>query len=500
MSNFPEYTNLDATEITSLIKNKEITAEEVLDEAIERANKLNPSINAIINPLYDLGKKLLKTLSNDAPFYGVPFLLKDLLSHLKSTPLSCGSRLLRNYISQFDSEVVIRYKKAGFAIMGKTNTPEFGLMGTTEPDLFGPSRNPWNLEHITGGSSGGSAAAVAARIVPVAGGGDGGGSLRIPASCCGIFGFKPSRGRVPHGPEFGQIWEGAVTEHVLTLSVRDSAHILDLISGPDKGAMYWLPKDHEPYGIACTKDPEPLNIGFSVASPVGQKVDPECAKAVLDTANLLEELGHHVEQVDIPYDGELVADCYFDLYLGQVRALFILLKEALGSFDKYQIEIESWMLGTLGKKINAGVYAASLIKWNTLCRSMAKFHEKFHLLLTPTIAHTPPKIGELRAKGGERLFLEFLRKTNLTMFLQPKIIKKLSLKRFSAMPFTQIANMTGQPAMSVPLHWTKDNLPCGVQFIAPIGDDRTLFQLAGQLERARPWRDKIPPLVQKGLR
>lgn len=198
-------------------------------------------------------KFFLEHQSKESPFYGVPFLLKDLLSHLKDTKMTSGSALLKDYTSKFDSEVVIRYKKCGFVIMGKTNTPEFGLMGVTEPDLFGPSKNPWDLKLTTGGSSGGSAAAVAARIVPIAGGGDGGGSLRIPSSCCGIFGFKPSRGRVPHGPEFGQVWEGAVSEHVLTISVRDSAKVLDLISGPDKGAMYWLPQPEEPFSKACKK-------------------------------------------------------------------------------------------------------------------------------------------------------------------------------------------------------------------------------------------------------
>ncbi len=497
MTKFPEYHKFDGIGLCELIKKGDITAEEVLEEAINRAEKINPKINAIILPLYDFGKKYLKRASKDAPLYGVPFLLKDLLSHLRSTPLTSGSRLLKNFISSFDSEVVKRYKKSGLVIMGKTNTPEFGLMGTTEPDLFGPTQNPWNLDHIPGGSSGGSAAAVAARIVPIAGGGDGGGSLRIPASCCGIFGFKPSRGRVPVGPEFGEIWEGAVVEHVLTISVRDSAKVLDLISGPDKGAMYWLSKPKESFFNACTRDPKKLKIGFCTKSPVGDKVHSECINAVKNAASLLEDLGHIVEEVELPYNGELVADCYFNLYFGQVKALLMLIKEALVDVDKYKIELETWLLGTLGEKINAGEYAASLIKWNILARSMARYHEKYQILLTPTIATLPPKIGELRTKGLEKIFLEFLRKTNLKVLARVNITKKISIKRFAKMPFTQVANITGQPAMSIPIYWTKNNLPSGVQFIAPIGEDTVLFQLAGQIERARPWKEKIPPLVKK---
>lgn len=492
MSRFLEYPRYDATELAQLIQNKEITPQEVLEEAIYRAERINPSINAIVTKLYDFAKNFLNKANKDSAFFGVPFLLKDLLSHLKGTKLSSGSRLLKDFISPYDSEVVKRYKACGLTIFGKTNTPEFGLMGTTEPDLFGPTRNPWNLDHSPGGSSGGSAAAVAARIVPVAGGGDGGGSLRIPASCCGIFGFKPSRGRVPHGPEFGELWEGAVTEHVLSISVRDSAKILDLISGPDKGAMYWLPRPEQPFEKCCEQDPPQLKIGFFTNSPVGAKVHPECVKAVLDAAKLLEDMGHIVEEVPIPYDGMLLAHCYFDLYFGQVSALLKLIRDTVGKFDKKLIELETWLFGVLGDKVSAGNYAASLFRWNIFSRAMANFHDKYHILMTPTIATLPPRIGQTRVCGAEKLFLKILRTFNLTFIPNPNLAKKMSLKRFAQMPFTQIANFTGQPAMSVPLHWTKENLPCGVQFIAPIGEDSLLFKIAGQLERAKPWKDKIP--------
>ncbi len=489
-----EYPRWDAIRMAELVKNKQISPSELLKEAIERIERINPKINAIIYPLFEEAKKGISSLSK-GPLLGVPFLLKDLLSHLKGTPLSSGSKLFQGFISPFDSEVVKRYKKAGLVILGKTNTPELGLMGTTEPDLFGPTRNPWNLNHIPGGSSGGSAAAVASRMVPVAGGGDGGGSLRIPASCCGVFGLKPSRGRVPHGPEFGEIWEGAVEEHVVSLSVRDSALILDLISGPDKGAMYWLPQEKDPFISYTQKKPPSLKIGMCTTSPVGGRVDIECKNAVEETAKLLEEMGHHVEEIALPYDGYLMADCYFTLYFGQVRALLLHAKEQTGiEVKKELMEIETWMLNILGKKIDAGAYACSLLKWNKLARDMAKFHERFHLLLTPTIATPPPRLGELRSSGVEKALLTLLRRLNLGLFLNPAVVKKLSLKRFEIMPFTQIANLTGQPAMSVPLHWTRENLPCGVQFIAPLGEEKLLFSLAAELERARPWRDKLPPV------
>ncbi len=488
-----EYVTWDAIKIAQLIKNKEISPEEILEEAISRAEKINPNINAIICPLYDHAKKDIKNLDITFPLAGVPFLLKDLLSHLKGTPLTSGSRILKDFVSPFDSEVVKRYKSAGLVIMGKTNTPELGLMGTTEPDLFGPTQNPWNPKHIAGGSSGGSAAAVAARIVPIAGGGDGGGSLRIPASCCGVFGFKPSRGRVPTGPEFGEIWEGAVVEHVLTISVRDSALVLDLISGPDRGAMYWLSPDKESFLSQSQKDPPPLKIGICIKSPLDGRVDEECQKAVRNTANLLEEMGHKVEEVSLPYNGHLMAECYFTLYFGQVKALLLHAQHQLNKkIDKNLLEIETWMFNILGEKISAGEYAFYLMRWNELCREMAKFYERFDILLTPTIATEPPLLGTLRTSGMEKNILSLIRKLNLTFLLNPTQVKNISIKRLEVMPFTQIANITGQPAMSLPLHWTKKGLPCGVQFMGEIGKDGLLLSLAGQIERAKSWHNRIP--------
>ncbi len=493
--NINEYPTWDAITIAQLIKEKKISPKEILKEAISRAENINPYINAIICPLYEYAQKNLKNLDLKAPLAGVPFLLKDLLSHLEGTPLTSGSKIFKNFISPFDSEVVKRYKRAGLVIMGKTNTPEMGLMGTTEPDLFGPTKNPWNYKHIAGGSSGGSAAAVASRIVPVAGGGDGGGSLRIPASCCGVFGFKPSRGRVPSGPEFGEIWEGAVVEHVISVSVRDSALILDLITGPDKGAMYWLSPEKESFLSYAYKDPPSLKIGMCVRSPLGGKVSEECKKAVSETSQLLEDMGHRVEEVSIPYRGDLMANCYLTLYFGQVRALLLHAQNQLNKkINKYLLEIETWMFNVLGEKISAGEYAFFLIRWNELCRQMAKFHEKFDLLLTPTIATEPPPLGTLRTSGLEKLLLDIVRRLNLKFLLRPNQVKNISIRRLEIMPFTQIANITGQPAMSLPLYWTNKRLPCGVQFIGPIGKDGLLFSLASQIEKARPWKDRIPPI------
>jgi amidase len=407
-----------------------------------------------------------------------------------------GSKSCRNYVPTMDSEMARRYKAAGLIVLGKTNTPEFGLMGVTEPELHGPTRNPWNLDHTPGGSSGGSAAAVAAGLVPLASGGDGGGSIRIPASCCALFGLKVTRGRNPLGPDAGEIWQGAVVEGVLTRSVRDSAAMLDATNGADPGTPYILPKPSRPYLKDAQQDPPRLKIGFTIQSPFKANIDPECVKAVQNAAKLLESLGHVVEEAQPNIDGEALGKSYIMMYFGEVAADIEELKSVVGRpLNHHDTEEATWALNLLGKTFSAGDFVLAMRQWNTFSRQMAKFHENYDLYLTPTIATTPPRIGELKQSPAEEVFLKIINSLNLGRLLKATgVTDTMATKGLSKMPFTQLANLTGQPAMSVPLHWSKEGLPCGVQFIGRFGEESLLFQLAGQLERAAPWFDRRPTL------
>ncbi|MCK4829071.1 amidase, partial [bacterium] len=428
----------------------------------------------------------------EAPFTGVPFLLKDLGEEFAGVPLTKGSKAYKNYVPTQDSEMVIRFKKSGVVILGKTNTPEFGLMGFTEPELHGPTRNPWNTEHTPGGSSGGSAAAVASGMVPMASGNDGGGSIRMPASCCGLFGLKPTRGRNPTGPEVGEIWQGAAVSHVITRSVRDSATMLDATQGPDPGAPYIIPSPERPYLQEIESDPESLKIAFNTTSPIGSQVHPECVKAVEETARLLESLGHKVEEAQPDIDGKAIAKGYLNMYFGEVAADIEELRSMLGRKPKpSDVEALTWTLGLLGRTFSAGEFVKAKRYWDIAARAMGRFHQKYDLYLTPTLAHPPVKIGELQPKPYERIIMKVVNAFGLGYLLKAAgLPDQLAETSLSKMPFTQLANLTGQPAMSVPLHWTSDGLPCGVHFMAPFGDEATLFRLAAQLEKARPWFDK----------
>jgi amidase len=498
MTIFNEYTKYDGIGLAVLIRNKEVTPTELCEEAIRRIEKLNPKINAVIHPMYDLARKAIDHIPAEGVFAGVPFLLKDLISEFAGVPMTCGSKALKNYIPDSDSEIVKRYKKAGLVIMGKTNCPEFGLMPYTEPELHGPTRNPWNLEHSSGGSSGGSAAAVSAGMVPIASGGDGGGSIRIPASSCGIFGLKPTRGRTPTGPNSGEIWQGLVAEHVLTRSVRDSAAILDILHGADIGAPYVITPPELPYLKEIEYPPRKLRIAFNIKSPIGTPVHPECKKAVYETAKLLLHLGHYVDEDCPKIDGMKLAKCYFNLYFGEVAAEIMQIELMKGKKLKpSDLEPLTWTLGLLGRTISAGDFVFAKRYWNDAARAMGRFHQKYDLYMTPTVAYPPPKIGELKPKPIEISLLKTVNSLGCGRLLTwSGLSDKMSKEGLINFPFTQIANFTGQPAMSVPLHWTADKLPIGVQFIAPFGDEATLFRLAAQLEKAKPWFDKLPSISE----
>ena len=490
-----EYQDYDGLGLAALIKSGEVTAGEILEAAIARAEAVNPTINAINHPLYDHARSYLRSGLPQGPFAGVPLLVKDLGSPYIGLPFSKGCAALKDNISKQDSEMARRVLATGAVPFGKTNTPEFGLMGVTEPEAFGPSRSPWDPNRTPGGSSGGSGAAVAARIAPVATAGDGGGSIRIPASCCGLFGLKPSRGRNPLGPG-GEGWQGAVVEHILSRSVRDSAAMLDATHGNDIHAPFVVKPPEESYLGLLERDPQPLKVGFNIESPVGQSVAPECQEAVHKTIRLLEDLGHHVEEVERPFDGLALARAYFILYFGEVAAEVDALAADLGRpVTKHDIELTTQTLNLLGHAFSAKEFALARKYWHQLAVAMAALHQSYDLYLTPTLAELPPKIGANKPKASEAMLMKVINTLGAGRLLKAfGIVDKLAHENMAKMPFTQVANMTGQPAMSVPLHWSADNLPVGVQFIAANGREDLLFQLAAQLERASPWANKRPEI------
>jgi amidase len=486
-----DYPNHDATALAAMVRQGAISPVELLDAAIARCDRVNPALNAVIVPLFAQARLAAGQALPAGPFAGVPFLLKDLLSALAGAPLANGCKALKGWTPDHDSALVRRFKEAGLLIFGKTNTPEFGLVGYTEPKAWGPTRNPWSLDHSPGGSSGGSAAAVAAGIVPMAHGGDGGGSIRIPASNCGLFGLKPSRGRVPLGPDFGEVWSGAVQEGVISRSVRDSAAMLDWIAGPDAGSPYAIASPARLFAEAAATPPGPLRIGVMLEAP-DTPLHPDCRTAVEHTTTLLRSLGHAVDEVARPWSHEQLVACYLTMYYGECAADLRWLAATLGRrVKRSDVELETWVLGRMGEALSAADFVAARRDWNTLARAMGRFHEQYDLLLTPTLAAPPTRIGELRTPAIQRHALRALESLGGIGLLRAAIHREACIN-FARMPFTQLANLTGQPAMSVPLWWNPAGLPIGVHFVAALNREDLLFSLAGQLEQAQPWFDRRP--------
>ena len=499
---FDEYVRCDATALAELVRTGEVTPDELLETAIARAEAVNPQLNAIVTPLYEKGRDMAKHLPEKGPFRGVPFLLKDLEMEWAGTPMKSGCRGYENYVSTTDSEVIKRLKAAGLVFFGKTNTPEFGLTPYTESKLYGPARNPWKLTHSPGGSSGGSAVAVAAGIVPAATATDGGGSIRIPASCCGLFGLKPSRARVTLGPRFGELWSGAVAGHAVTRSVRDSAGLLDVIAGgptyrPTPGDPYGIAPPERPFVEEVDREPGKLRVAFSTQSLMpSQTTDPECIKAVQEAAKLLEKLGHTVEEIPLPYEKSIVTEAFFVNVLSETAAVLRELGHYLGRpVRRDDVELNTWAQARLADGFSAADAAYQKRRWNTLNRSMGQLHETYAIFMTPTLPRPPIEIGTFQNKVSEQRLLKLVDSFGGLKYLTgSKMVEELAERSLGYIAFTVITNMTGQPSMSVPLHWSAEGLPIGVMFAAKSGDEATLFRLAGQLEQERPWFDKQPAL------
>ena len=467
---------LDATAQAALVRQREITANELVSAAIKQVERLNPSLNAVITPMFEQALAAAREPLPQGPFAGVPFLLKDLQAAYEGVPMSAGSRWLKDFKPNGDSELVKRYKQAGLIVIGKTNTPEFGLLPTTEPELFGATRNPWDLTRTPGGSSGGSAAAVAAGMVAMAHANDGGGSIRIPAACCGLFGLKPTRGRNPLGPHFGDIFSGLVAEHAVTRSVRDSAALLDATAGYDAGDPYITPLPVRPFVAEVGAAPGKLRIAFSTAPPNGAPVHPDCIAAVHDVAKLCEQLGHHVTEAAPQLHGEMLGKAFFTVWAAGCAWTIDSFAFAVGRQPNAdELEPLARVMIELGRKRSAPEYLIAIQTLQIFARRIAQFMANYDLLLTPVLAEPPVPLGTFNAKPDDAM---------------------AGMKRSGLFaPFTALQNMTGQPAMSVPLFWNADNLPIGVQFVARYGDEATLFRLAAQLETARPWVDKRPVIA-----
>jgi len=472
---FFEYLKYDGLGLANLVRRKEVKPEELLEAAISRIEAINPKINAVVTKMYDEARKTISQGLPDGPFTGVPFLVKDLGATYSGVRYTSGSKLFADYVPDFDNELVKRYKKAGLVTVGRTNTPEFGLNVSTESVLFGPARNPWNLERSTGGSSGGSGAALAARMVPIAHGNDGGGSIRIPSSCCGVFGMKPCRGRTPVGPEFGEEWEGFAIDHALSITVRDSAALLDATSAPDAGAPYGIPAPARPFLEEVGAKPGKLRIAFFTKG-AADVTHPDCVAAAEAAARLCESLGHKVEEASPKIDYEPLAEAFMLIISAHMAAGLDQAGQLLGKkVTADRVEPWAWSLAQRGWKASAADFANTKAIVNTSTRAVAGFLARYDLILTPALGAPPPELGYLDTV---------------------KLSHEVMLRRLlDFIPFTWLHNVTGLPAMSVPLHWNAQGLPVGVQFAGRYADEATLYRLAGQLEEARPWREKIPSMA-----
>jgi amidase len=499
MSQFEEYEGYDGLGLAELVRRGETTPRDLVEAAIGRIDRFDPRVNAVVVKLYESARRAADGPLPEGPFRGVPLVIKDLLTAIAGVPIGAGSRLYDGYVPTQDSELLSRYLRAGFVIVGKTNTPELGLTPVTEPLVHGPCNTPWKLGHTSGGSSGGSAAAVAARMVPIGHGGDGGGSIRIPASCCGVFGLKPTRARNPTGPDASEQWFGFAIEHVLTRSVRDSAAVLDATRGSDVGAPYVAPEPARPYLQEIGAPPGKLRIAFTTEPHLPGNVHPDCVKATRDVAKLCEELGHHVEEATPRFDGSAFARD-FVTHVAVATAAEIEASEARTGrrATREHLQTDTYVIALLGRQISAVRLALARQNLHAITRSIAPFFQKYDLLLSPTMGKPPVRHGELSPKGLEDLLQRAIARADLGVLLRaPGLVERMADRVFEFVPFTPVANVTGQPSMSVPLSWNADGLPIGSMFTARFGDEATLFRLASQLEEARPWRDRRPPMIEQ---
>ena len=470
-----EYAGYDALGLAELVRTKQVTPAELARTAEEGIAAVNPAINAVIAPIPDWEARFAGQPTGGA-FYGVPFLIKDLVLHLKGVANDMGSRLVKGrFVAPADSDLARKFLAAGVNPLGRTNTPEFGFNANTEPVLYGSTRNPWDLTRSAGGSSGGSAAAVAAGIVPIAHANDGGGSIRVPAANCGLVGLKPTRGRTPVGPEFGEPLHGMGIEHVVTRTVRDCAAMLDADEGPSPGDRFVIPRPIRPYLTEAGTPPRKLKIAFSTQGMMNATIDPECRRAVADAAKLCESMGHHVTEATPSYDEGLFHTANLTYWCGFLAGGIAGASQMLGlTPSPDNLEAATWASYQHGAGLSLLDLETADVFANLVCRAVAPFFIEYDLLITPVLADPPLPLGcfdQNKPVPNAKAYYDFL---------------------FGRVPFTALYNMTGQPAISLPLHQTPAGLPVGVQFVAPWGDEATLLNIAGQLELAAPWHHRRP--------
>ena len=476
MISLADYTRHDGLGLADLVARKEVTPQELVEAAMTAHERVNPKVNAVIQALRDEAMADARRAER-GPFAGVPFLIKELSLHAKGVRCDSGSRLAQGTVADADTELMARFRRAGLLLAGTTQTPELGYNPTTEAILHGPVRNPWDLGRSAGGSSGGSGAAVAAGIVPIAHASDGGGSIRIPASANGLVGLKPTRDRVPSGPDLADPLSGLAIEFVVTRSVRDAAALLDAVAGPDVGAPSHPVPPARPWSREVGADPGRLKIAWTANTAGGVPADPECVAAVRSTAQILESLGHHVVEDAPHYEWEAFLDNVHPLW-ATFTALFV---DALVAGTGRRATLDTLEAVTLavyedGKRYSAVDLHRALAHQNLVSRQVGAFFQTTDLLLTPTIARPPAPLGELDQNRRGLSAREWTQQV------------------FAYCPFTPLFNTTGQPAVSLPLHWSKDGVPVGVQLAARFGDEAMLIRVASQLEAARPWRDRRAPV------
>jgi amidase len=494
MPSFPDYEQHDATGLAELVRSGAVSPAELVEAAIERIEARNPKLNAVVHMSFERAREQARELAAlpDGPFRGVPFLLKDLKAYDAGQPSTAGSRLFATRSVTTDDELVRRFKRAGLIICGRTNTPELGILGVTEPELFGPARNPWNPEHTTGGSSGGAGAAVAAGMVPAAHASDGGGSIRIPASNCGLVGLKPTRHRVPlMGPTAS--WSDLAGHHVLTRSVRDSAGLLDCIHGPALGVAASLPAPAQPFAQAIARAPERLRIALCTRALLAEHNHPACVEAAKHAAEACAALGHHVEEATPSFDRAKLTRAYLVMVAAGTASVIRDFESKNGrSVRSGELEPKTWLLRIIGEALSAGEYIEQQQLIHDASLTIAEFFTNYDVLITSTLAQPPLKVGEIATTALERNAARVFRTAPIKRVMLG-LLDQLAQDPLAPNPNTQLFNMTGQPAISLPLHM-HEGLPIGVQFAGRIGDDALLLQLARQLEQAQPWADKRPQL------
>ncbi len=467
-----EYEAFDGLGLANLVKRGEVSAEELVQAAWQRVQQRNPALNAMVTPLFDDARERARETLPSGAFEGVPFLVKELVASIAGVATTFASRLYAGNIARADSEIVARFRRAGVLIVGKTNSSEFGLSPATESHLYGVTRNPWREDLSPGGSSGGSAAAVSAGIVPLAHATDGGGSIRIPASCCGLFGLKPTRARITSGPEGGEGLSGLAMQHVVSRSVRDSAAMLDAVAGAMPGDPYVAPPPARAYLAEVGASPGRLRIAFAKTAPTGVPLHPECVAAVEDAARLCVSLGHEVEEASPQFDAEAMRGGFGLVFSAHTMAN---VGRATGGAlpDPQLVEPLTYALAERGRHISSAEFIGAVHGLHRQSRLIAPFFERYDLWLTPTLAQPPRPIGHFDIESGD--------------------VDAWLAQLDAFLPFTYPFNVTGQPAMSVPLFWSAEGLPIGCQFAARYGDESLLFRLAGQLEQARPWFNRRAP-------